>query len=303
VRKPKIAVIGSINMDLITTVDRIPNFGETILGKSFAVKPGGKGANQAIASAKLGAEVYMFGCIGDDLYGKEAIKNLKENHVNTSHIKVLAKNQTGVATITVKDGENFIAVIPNANYCMMPEIIQEHQDILASFDVILASLEIPLVTVEKAINIAYENKVPFILNPAPAKKISLDILEKVTILTPNEHEIFGVVDYENTQEDFIEMLKKIPNDVVMTKGEEGAYIKTEENKIEHIESYEVDVVDSTGAGDAFNAGLAYKIGTGKSLRDSTSFAVAVGALAVTKLGAQEALPTMASCRKFLKEKN
>lgn len=289
-------------MDLVTEVERIPVLGETILGNSFTTTPGGKGANQAIACARLGADVYFFAAVGDDAYGQQHLSNLGKNNVHTTYIETIKGVSSGVASITIEGGDNSIIVVPGANSYVTADMIERNKEVFKDFDVILASLEVPLAPIQTAINIAADYDIPFVLNPAPATELPKDMLEKVTVITPNEYELPMIMGLLPNLKEHDQYMKEYPGPIVMTKGSHGAFVKTISSEdIKHIPSYQVDVIDTTGAGDAFNAGLTYMLSLGKSMEEATKFAVAVGALTVTKLGAQSGLPTMEECIDFMKD--
>lgn len=284
-------------MDLVTEVSRIPHLGETILGTRFSSTPGGKGANQAVACARLGANVTMIGCIGDDEMGRQLVNNLKKERVNTDYIEVIQNVSSGIASITVQEGDNSIIVVPGANHCLTPHIIRRLESVIKKVDLILLSLEIPLETVETAVEIAHQNGIQVILNPAPAVQLPHALVEKVTVLTPNEHEL-AIVFGKDSSKDFRDLMASSPGRIVLTKGSEGAYYNTEDHKLVHVPSYRVEVVDTTGAGDAFNAGIALMLGQGKSISEATKYAVKIGAISVTKFGAQSGSPTKQEVEKF-----
>ncbi|MBT2695960.1 ribokinase [Bacillus sp. ISL-40] len=293
----KITVIGSINMDLVTSTNRVPILGETLMGESFHTIPGGKGANQAVAAARLGADVTMIGCVGQDLFGQDLLKHLKEQGVNVDNVEPVTDTSTGIAAITISNGENQIIVIPGANYHVTPALVASFEDVIAKSDILLLQLEIPLESVEKAVELAHKHRVKVVLNPAPIQPLSKELLEKVDYLTPNEYEqqlLFDSVKW--TEQERRAMLKKC----IITRGSKGITFFQEE-KVE-IPSFKVDVVDTTGAGDSFNGGFAYSISQGASLAEACQFATAVAALSVTKLGAQGGMPTMEEVRTFLRER-
>lgn len=290
----KITVIGSINMDLVTSTNRVPILGETVMGESFHTIPGGKGANQAVAAAKLGAETTMIGCVGNDLFGQDLLKHLISQGVNVDNVKPVTHSSTGIASITLSNGDNQIIVIPGANYQVTPAVVESFEDVIATSDILLLQLEIPLESVEKAVELAVKHQVKVILNPAPIQPLPKGLLEKVDYLTPNEYEqqlLFDSIEW--TVEERQEMLKKC----IITRGSKGITFFQDE-KVE-IPSFKVDVVDTTGAGDSFNGGFAYSISQGASLEDACRFASAVAALSVTKLGAQGGMPTLEEVRTFL----
>ncbi|MEH7076543.1 ribokinase [Neobacillus drentensis] len=297
-KNKKITVIGSINMDLVTSTNRVPILGETVMGESFHTIPGGKGANQAVAAARLGADVTMIGCVGQDLFGQDLLKHLKAQGVNVEHVEPVTDSSTGIAAITISNGENHIIVIPGANYHVTPVFVASFEDVIAASDILLLQLEIPLESVEKAVELASKHRVKVVLNPAPIQPLPKALLEKVDYLTPNEYEqqlLFDSIEW--TEEERQEMLRKC----IITRGSKGITFYQDE-KVE-IPSYKVNVVDTTGAGDSFNGGFAYAICQGASLKEACQFASAVAALSVTKLGAQGGMPTMQEVQDFLRERN
>ena len=191
----RLAVVGSINTDMTVTAERIPLKGETLMGSSLSYIPGGKGANQAVAMAKLGAAVEMFGCVGDDSNGEKMLENLKAVGVGTEHIQILKGVPTGIAMITVGDNDNTIIVVPGANGKVDRAYIDSIKSELEKFDMVVLQHEIPLETVHYVIEFCYEKGIKIVLNPAPAAAVPMEIIDKVTYVTPNEHEPVGEVDY------------------------------------------------------------------------------------------------------------
>ncbi|WP_432357569.1 ribokinase [Sporosarcina sp. UB5] len=286
---PKITIVGSINMDLVTITDQLPKMGETILGQQFQMNPGGKGANQAVASARLGATVQMIGCVGEDMFGKEMLQHLKSEGVDVSHVEQVA-DQTGTASIIVSNKDNNIIVVPGANNYVTASFVEAKRDAIATSDILIVQLEIPLEGVQKAVEIAKENGVTVILNPAPICDLPADLLMNVDYITPNEHE-FTHVTFEGIRAELMEK-------VILTKGSEGvSYFQ--DGKELNIPAYTVDVVDTTGAGDSFNAGFAVALGKGLPLEAACQFGNAVAALSTTKLGAQTGMPTDAEVQAFI----
>ncbi len=283
----KIVVIGSINVDMVFTTDVRPKAGETVLGNAFSVIPGGKGANQAVAAAKLGAETYMVGCVGNDSNGEFSLKNLHNMNVNTEGVKIVDKAPTGVANIVVSGNDNSIIVISGANFEVDKEIIDDNKELLLMADIVLLQLEIPMEVVEYTVDICSENNVKVLLNPAPAAELKKSLIEKATYITPNEHElklIFG-------NQDMDEVLKNYPNKLIVTLGSKGVKYY-DGNEIKQISSNKVDVVDTTGAGDTFCGGLAAALVRGDGIEDAIKFANKAASFAVTKLGAQSGMPTL-----------
>lgn len=290
---PKITIVGSINMDIVTITDQLPKMGETILGQQFQMNPGGKGANQAVASARLGAAVQMIGCVGEDLFGNEMIAHLNSEGVDVSNVAQVA-TQTGTATITVSNKDNNIIVVPGANNHVTASFVEAKREAIAASDILILQLEIPLEGVQKAVEIAKENGVIVIMNPAPIRELPADLLNKVDYLTPNEHEIKHLTN----EEKHAELIEK----VILTKGSEGVSYFQKGKEI-NIPAYTIDVVDTTGAGDSFNAGFAVALGQGLSVEASCQYGNAVAALSTTKLGAQTGMPTDAEVQEFLRNKN
>lgn len=293
----KIIVIGSINMDLVTSSTVFPKPGETVNGTSFLTIPGGKGANQAVAAARLGADVSLLGCVGDDLFGKELVEHLIEQRVSILDVEPVTHTKTGIASITLAENDNSIIVVPGANYHVTPELVTKYEDRIATCDTMLLQLEIPMESVEMAVKLGRKHGLTIILNPAPIAKLSKEMLIDIDYITPNEHEVVELLEGLNE-----EQKNKIKEKLIITKGAKGiTYYK---NGIEHhIESYPVEVVDTTGAGDSFNGALAVALTAGKPLEEACRFANAVGALAVTKLGAQSGMPTKEEVeRMFLNSK-
>ncbi|WP_456273178.1 ribokinase [Bacillus sp. AK031] len=285
-----ITVIGSINMDLVTITGKDPGWGETIIGEQFDTNFGGKGANQAVAAAKLGAEVQMIGAVGNDLYGQEYLSHLENQGVQTQAIKVIQGERTGIAAITVCKSENKIIEVPGANAHITPRVIEEHKHIILNSDWLLLQLEIPKESVEKAIQFANEGKVKVILNPAPYITMPEDIIEQVTWLTPNENEAVKLLNqYKGDKE---KLLKKL----IITKGEKGVTYP-DHGMTTSLFPPKVKPKDTTGAGDTFTGALAVALAEGQSLKEACQFAVKAAALSVTKLGAQSGMPT----RKELEE--
>lgn len=254
-----IIVVGSANLDMVCSVDNRPKSGETVLGNDFFTSPGGKGANQAVAAAKLGGNVDIVACLGYDSFGDQMLENFNNNNVNTSLITKKEGVSSGVASI------------------------------------VLLQLEIPLKTVEYVVDFCYENKIKVLLNPAPAVKLSTEIVEKVSYLTPNEHEYKIVF---NTKESVESILEKHPNKLIITEGSNGVRFHDGE-QVRHVPSIKVDVKDTTGAGDTFNGALSVGITEGKSLYDSVKYAVVASGLSVTKLGAQPGMPSKEEVYKYL----
>ncbi len=299
----KILVIGSINYDLVVYTQRHPVPGETILGDRFQTFPGGKGANQAIAAARLGADVQMIGRIGQDGFGEELLQNLQLNHVDTTHIMKVPE-PTGTALITVDaKGQNSIIVVPGANATLTRQDIDALKTTIQRTKVLVMQLEIPLDVVIHAIDIAYASGITILLNPAPATQIPIETLRKVTFLIPNESELALLSGIEiNNFSDCRKAVSHLQslgcNQIILTRGEHGAYYFYQDNQI-FAPSFTVPVVDTTAAGDAFIGGLAVALADDLDLHIALLRASAAGALAVTKAGAQTSLPEKSALEEFL----
>lgn len=281
----KIVVIGSSSMDLVVTAPKRPIAGETIIGESFKTIPGGKGANQAVASSRLGAEVIMIGCIGDDNYGEVILENLQKNNVNTKYVEPVTGEKSGTAHIILAEDDNSIIVVKGANDYVTPEYVEKALDVIKHADIVLIQQEIPEETVEYVANICNELNVSLILNPAPARRLSQNIIDKASYITPNEHEASLL--FEGLTKE--EALRKYPNKLFITEGKNGVRYFNGQSEV-LIPSYQVEVVDTTGAGDTFNAAFAVALSERKNIDDSIRFANRAASLSVTKFGAQGGMP-------------
>ncbi len=302
-----VVVVGSLNMDLVVRVPHMPIPGETILGENFKNIPGGKGANQAVGAARMGAQVTMIGRVGNDEFGKTLIKNLANEGVDTSHISVDEKEATGIAMITLdQHGQNSIVVASGANMALKPEDIRAAWQNINDIDVLVMPLEVSLDCVEEAVRLATENSVKVILNPAPAQKLSNELLEKIDVLVPNESEtsLLTGLEIESIEEAKIaakNLLEKGTGAVVLTLGSRGALLVSESQPAIISTPYKVNVVDTTAAGDSFVAALSVGVAKGLSLESALRQATAAGALAVTKMGAQPCMPTKKEVNELMEE--
>ncbi len=301
----EILVLGSLNMDLIVRTPRLPAPGETILGTTFTTAPGGKGANQAVAAAKLGAPVKMLGRVGADDFGKVLRSNLSAVGVDTQYLVTDTEAATGIASIWVDDkGQNSIIVAPGANGRVGRADVDAAAVAFRNARVIVAQLEIPLDAVQYAFQLARKHNQLTILNPAPAQPLSRKILELVDVVIPNETEAaqltgMQVQDFESAQ-NAANVLKQMgARRVLITLGAQGAVILDDDTPAQAIAPFPVQVVDTTAAGDAFVGALAAALARDKDWNTSLREASAAGALAATKLGAQPSLPTRAELDAFL----
>lgn len=294
----KIAVIGSINMDYSLKVGKLPDKGETILASSFYTAGGGKGANQAVAARRLGAEVYMIGAVGKDASGRELCGKLEAEGISVSGVKSVDM-PTGNAMITVDaSGSNTIVVFPGANAEVDESWLMENKRIIEGADFVVLQLEIPMKTVAAAIKLAKSLNKKVILNPAPAAEIPPELYCYVDIMTPNETELALLTGTRDVKAGAGLLLAKGAKNVVITLGEEGCLYMGEAGELS-IGVYKVNAVDSTAAGDSFNAALAVALCEGKSFEEALRFSSAVGAMTTTKPGAQESLPYRKEVEAFL----
>ncbi len=295
--KKKIVVIGSSNTDMVVKVPHIPARGETIMGTDFMTIAGGKGANQAVAATRAGADVTFIACVSDDAFGVQSVENYQNDGIDTSCIKVQPGTHSGIALINVAaDGENSIAVAPGANAHLLPEDIRRFEHAFEGAQLVLAQLEIPMATVEAAAEIARSKGIPFILNPAPGAEIPNGLLEKITIITPNETEAAILTSRKKFTENEIplmagELYKVGIKTVMITLGSKGVYLKTEDFE-GMIPGYKVQAVDTTAAGDVFNGALASALAGGMEVQKAVDFAQKAAAISVTRMGAQPSAPTI-----------
>ncbi|MFD1408823.1 ribokinase [Kroppenstedtia eburnea] len=300
-RPARVAVIGSLNMDVVVQTSRPPQMGETVLGEAVHFIPGGKGANQAVAAARLGAHTEMIGSVGCDPFGQSLLESLQKSGVETTAVKTVSTAPTGVASIQLSGGDNSIIVVPGANSHCLPEDVEAGRERIAGVDVVLLQLEIPLETVMAAARTAKELGKKVVLNPAPARELPGELYRLADVITPNRSELELLSGHPVQEEELAEamqvLLDKGVGCVVTTLGEEGAAILSAEG-FRRVAVHPVDVVDTTGAGDAFNAGLACALSEGLELAEAVDYAGRVAALAVTRLGAQEGMPTRREVEDF-----
>lgn len=287
----EIMVIGSISTDFNVVTDKRPGIGETVRGQRFSTSFGGKGANQAVAAARLGAEVKMVGTVGTDEFGDLLLKNLEKNRINTDNVERVTHSESGSAHITLVDNDNSIIFIPGANNQFEEKRLTRLREEIAEVDFVILQNEIPMHIVVKLIEICKELGVRTIYNPAPAEVIETEIIEKVTYFTPNESE-FNVLFPELTIE---EGLKKYPQKIIITLGAQGvAFFDGKE--IVNVPSYKVPIIDTTGAGDTFNGAFVYALSKEANLKTSIQFANLVAAISIQKYGAQGGMPTLSEVK-------
>lgn len=293
---PHIVVIGSTNTDLVASVPRIPAPGETVLGGTLQTVAGGKGANQAVAAARLGGKVTFVARVGDDAFGRTALDGFARDGIDTRFVSITPGVPSGVALIAVNDktGENIIVVAPGANAYLSPEDVEEAAEAFDTADAIILSLEVPLDAIIRAAEMGRVRRIPVLLNPAPARPLPDDLLANIDILTPNETEARALAGEDADNEDIRitagALLSLGVGAAVVTAGPAGAILVTPDG-VEHVPGYPVRAVDTVAAGDCFTGALAVEIASGRSLRDAVRFANAAAALKVTRCGAQPGIPT------------
>lgn len=297
-------VLGSLNMDMVTRTHRFPSTGETIKGISFKIFPGGKGANQAVALARLGAQVKMLGALGNDVLGSMYLNTLRNEAIDIEDIKILENISTGTASIEVSQaGENRIIIVPGANDLIKDDLIARIQDLSNSVKMLLLQLEIPLAATLKAARVAAAKGIPTMLDPAPAQDLPLELYKVIDIITPNETEAELLTGEDTKSKSGIRRAIKTLHEkgvkiVIIKVGAKGAWV-SDARSITHVPSYAVDAIDTVAAGDSFNAGLAFALGQGRNLIEAVNFANATGALSTTKEGAQSAMPSLLEVENFL----
>jgi len=299
-----IIVVGSINLDLVARAPRIPVAGDTLTGLDFQTFFGGKGANQAVAAARLGAQVSMIGQLGSDAFASQLRSGLREAGVDTSAVGEVP-GPSGVALIsTDKNGENSIIAVPGANGRVSPEFLDKHSALVCNASIVLAQLEIPLETVIRLAELTTQYQVPLMLDPAPARALPDSLLKLVDWVTPNETEVSILLNTGQSpspEKAADVLLERGARNVILKLGPVGCYVATRDGDRKAIPAHKVNAVDTTAAGDAFNAAFAVAISEGRNAFVSAEWATAVAALSVTRPGAQASMPTRSEVEQFLKK--
>lgn len=288
------AVIGSCSMDITLITPHRPAQGETVIGTDIHISPGGKGANQAVAAARLGATVYMVGCIGSDMYGEMIRENLSREGINVAYLAELPDEHTGTAYITLADGDNSIIVMRGANNAVTVSYIESIWHGIADADLVLLQNEIPLPTIQYIIDRCDKEHIDVLLNPAPMLSLAEVYLDKVRYITPNEHELELLYPGLNLEA----ALQRGKGRLLVTQGAQG--VAYWQDGIKTAPAYRVEAVDTTGAGDTFNGAFAAAILQGQDLESSIRFGNAAASLSVQKLGAQGGMPHLEAVREVLK---
>lgn len=283
----KVTVVGSISTDFIIETDKRPAVGETVEGENFSTAFGGKGANQAVAASRLGADVYMIGTVGQDAFADELLKNLEKNHIFIDDVERVTHLTSGSAVITIQDGDNAIIYIPGANNALMPERIEKVREQLRTSDLVIVQNEVPVEVIEELIRVCSELDTPVLYNPAPARELSKEAIDKVSFITPNETEFSVLFPGEKMEE----VLTHYPNKLLVTAGSEGVYYH-DGTKVKLVPANKVIPVDTTGAGDTFNGAFAVAWTNGLTIEESIRFGNLAASLSIQKMGAQSGIPTL-----------
>jgi len=302
VKEKPIVVVGSINMDLVAIASKIPAVGETVAGTDFRTHPGGKGANQAVAVARLGHPVRMIGKVGTDAFGAELENHLREAGVD---IEGVATHQgpSGTAVIVVSpSGDNSIVVVPGANAAVDARFVDEHVAMIRGAALVLAQLEIPLATIEHLAALCARENVPLVLDPAPATELPASLIRAVDWLTPNETEAAFYVGAHTAHETARALVDMGCRGVVLKLGSRGVYVSSTRWQ-DFCPAFSVEAIDTTAAGDAFNGAFAVGLAKGMSPKESATFATAAAAISVTRRGAQASMPTREEVEAFIRERD
>ncbi len=293
----RIGVVGSINTDIVCNTDNLPQVGETVFGKDFLISFGGKGANEAVACARLGASTNLLACVGDDMFSKNAVAHLQEEGVHITAVKQIKNAQGGIANIIVCNKNNQIIVIPGANALLDENYVRKYANRIKECAIVGGQFEIPLESLLLVSRICKENNIKFVLNPSPIKEYPEELFENATFVIVNEIELQTVKGYN--KKDPMSVLKKYPNKLIVTQGGDGVNFSDGE-QIYNIPAIDVNVVDTTGAGDTFLGSFMVGINNELSIRDSIYFANVCAGLKTTKLGAQTGMPKLSDVKKYIK---
>ena len=295
-----IVVVGSVTMDMVTLTPQIPRIGQTVIGTSFSTTPGGKGANQAVAAARLGYPVRFVGKVGDDVYGPQLIQNLSRASVDTSAMTT-APGSSGLAPIFLaENGQNAIVVVPGANGKVDCAHVDQHVDVIRNAGMVLCQLELPMATIDHTLELCADLDVPVMLDPAPAAPLSESVWKQVAWFTPNESEAAFYLDDGSEPETVAQhFLDRGLRGVILKRGSEGAYVATADGNAGWVKPFAVDAIDTVAAGDCFNGAFTVALLEGKLPLEAARFACAAAAICVTRRGAQASMPSRADVDVFL----
>jgi ribokinase len=298
-RKP-IVVVGSVTMDMVTLTPQIPSIGQTVIGTGFSTTPGGKGANQAVAAARLGYPVHMVGKVGDDVYGPALLENLARAGVDTAAMETTA-GQSGLAPIFLAEtGENAIVVVPGANGKVDAAFVDRHADLIRSAGMVLCQLEIPIETISHTLALCAEAGVPVMLDPAPAAKLPEELWSQIAWFTPNETEAaFYLGQTLEVEVGARRLLARGPKGVVLKRGAEGSFVAVAGGQAAWVSPLAVNAIDTVAAGDCFNGAFAVALLEGNHPWAAARIASIAAAISVTRRGAQASMPTRADIQEFL----
>lgn len=295
-----IGVVGSINTDIVCKTDVVPVKGQTVVGEDYFIAQGGKGANVAVACARQNQNVSLIGCVGDDLFSQNMLTNLNNEGINTSTITQLKGERGGFASITLSDGDNRIIVVPGANRLITPQMVETFKKDILKCDIVGGQFEIPVESLFSACKICYENNIKFVLNLSPIKEYPKDFIKMSTFIVVNEIEVKEIEGYDELNPDKI--LQLYPNKLIVTKGGNGVeYCNGKE--IVRIPALNIDVVDTTGAGDTFLGSFMVGTANGLNITDAIYYANICAGLKTTKIGAQTGMPTLDEVKQYIKEHN
>ncbi len=298
--KNRVGVIGSINTDIVCNTDNLPQIGETVIGKDFLISFGGKGANEAVAASRLGASVNLLGCVGDDMFSKNAIAHLQSEGVHITAVKQVKNTQGGIANIVVSNKNNQIIVIPGANHLVDEKYVKKYTSRIKECSIVGGQFEIPIEALVLTSQICVDNNIKFVLNPSPIKQYPIELFNNATYVIVNEIEIKTVAGY--VDKDPYKILELYPTKLILTCGSDGVYYNNGSTLI-HIEAIKVDTIDTTGAGDTFLGAFMVAINNGMVLNDAITFANICAGLKTTKLGAQTGMPKLNEVKKYIKSNN
>ena len=293
----RIGVVGSINTDIVCKTDVLPKVGETVIGNEFMISFGGKGANEAVACARLGASTNLLACAGDDMFSKNAIAHLQEEGVHITAIKQIKNTNGGIANITIANNNNSIIVVPGANSSLDVNYIKKYTSRIKECSIVGGQFEIPVDAILLVSRICRDNNIKFVLNPSPIKDYPIELFDNSTYVIVNEIEVCEIKGYNKKKP--LDVLKQYPDKLIMTKGADGVYF-SDGKEVINIPAINVKVVDTTGAGDTFLGSFMVAINNGLNTRDALTFANICAGLKTTKLGAQTGMPKLAEVKKYIK---